>query len=69
MTPTTAYLLYLVFTLGGAAVYFLLPQGERSKTLVGAVFGVSAIAALLTVLATRVMSPDEPAGYFFLFAS
>lgn len=69
MSPATAYLLYFVFALGGIGVYFLMPQGGRPKRAVAAVFGVSALVALLLVLGTRVVSPDAPAGYFYLFAT
>lgn len=68
MNTTTVYLLYFVFTLGGAGVYFLLPRGDRSKMAVGAVFGVSALAALLIVLATRIVPADSERAYFYLFS-
>ena len=67
MTSTTASLLYLIFTLGGAGVYFMLPRSGRSKTMIGAVFGLSAVAALL-VLLISVATPGETSGYFYLFA-
>ncbi len=66
---TTAHLLYLVFALGGCGIYFLLPRAGRSKTLIGAVFGASAVAAMLTLLAVRVVSPDETTAYYYLFAT
>ena len=78
MSSTTAILLYLVLTLGAAAVYFLLPTREARKPYVGAVLGVASIVALLVVLATRVVVPPDGAGsasssgsaaYFYLFAA
>jgi NADH-quinone oxidoreductase subunit J len=66
---TTAHLLYLVFALGGRGIYFLLPRAGRSKTLIGAVFGASAVAALLILLAVRVVSPDETTAYYYVFAT
>lgn len=68
MTSTTVYLLYLVFALGGAGVYFLLPRSGPSKTRVGAVLGLSAIAALITLLISLV-SPGGTNGLFYLFAA
>ena len=69
MASTTAYLLYLIFALGGAAIYLLLPKGGRRRTGVGAVIGVLAVVGLIAVLAARVVSPDETTPYFYLFAT
>lgn len=69
MASTTAYLLYLIFALGGAAIYLLLPKGGRQRTGAGAVIGVLAVVGLITVLAARVVSPDETTPYFYLFAT
>ena len=69
MSETTAYALYLVFALGGAGVYLLLPRSGQSKALVGGVIGVSAIIGLLAVLALRVVAPDSSTAYFYPFAA
>lgn len=69
MTPTTAYLLYLVFALGGAGVYLLLPKADASRTRSGAIVGLLGAGGLVTVLAVRVISADGTTGYFFLFAT
>ena len=69
MSETTAYALYLVFALGGAGVYLLLPRSGQSKALVGGVIGVSAIIGLLTVLALRVVARDSSTAYFYPFAA
>lgn len=69
MTPTTAHLLYLVFALGGAAVYLLLPKRGRPQATAGALLGVLAAVGLLTVLAVRVMAHDATSVYFYLFAA
>jgi len=68
VSATTVHLLYLVFTLGGAGVYFLLPRSGVSKSRIGAIIGLSAIAALIAVLSSAI-SPDESTGYFFLFST
>ncbi|MGB2984878.1 MAG: NADH-quinone oxidoreductase subunit J [Phycisphaerae bacterium] len=69
MTATTALLLYLVFALGGAGVYLLLPKPGRSQALAGVVISVLALAALLIVLAARVIPSSGMVGYFCLFAT
>jgi NADH-quinone oxidoreductase subunit J len=69
MTGTTALLLYLVFALGGAGVYLLLPKPGRSQALSGAVIGVLAVIGLLTVVAVRMALPEGTAGYYYVFAA
>ncbi len=69
MTPSTAYLLYAVFALGGAGVYLLLPKAGRPTTMIGAALGLSAVAAFLAVLGVRIISPDATTGYFYLFSA
>ena len=69
MSSSAAGLLYLVFILGAVGVYYLLPRTGPSKTLVGAVFGVLAVVALLVLWAIRVISPTPTSGYFYLFAT
>lgn len=69
MSPTTAYLLYLVFALGGAGLYFQLPHGERARPVVGALFGVAAVVALVIVLAVRVVTGEANTAYFLLFSA
>ena len=69
MSATTAYILYFVFTLGGAGVYLLLPKSGRPTTMAGGVLGVSALAMLLTLLATRVVSADDATVWFYPFAA
>jgi NADH-quinone oxidoreductase subunit J len=50
-------------------VYFLLPKAGRSKTLIGAVFGLAAVAAFIILAATRIVAPDSGAVYFYVFAT
>ena len=69
MTSSTAYLLYLVFALGGMGVYLALPKPGRSQGLAGAVMGVLAAIGLLAVLAARVASPGETNALFYVFAA
>lgn len=68
MTSTTAYLLYLIFALGGAGVYLLLPKGNVSQTRAGLVVGLLAAMGLVTVWATRIVASDNNTGYFYLFS-
>jgi NADH-quinone oxidoreductase subunit J len=69
VSASTAYILYLVFALGGAGVYLLLPKTGRPKTMAGGVVGVSALALFLTLLAARVVPADETTVWFYLFAA
>ena len=62
-------LLYFIFALGGAGIYFLLPRGDRPKVVVGAILGLSAVIALIIVLATQVMSSGPAGAYFYVFAT
>lgn len=69
MSPSaTTIVLYLVFAVGAAAVFFLLPAGGRSRPGVATVFGLSALGALIAFLATRGIGGAEGVGYFFVFA-
>ncbi len=69
MTSMTANLLYLVFALGGAGMYLLLPKENKRQAIAGAVIGALAVVGLLTVLAARVILPDETSAFFYLFAA
>jgi len=68
VSQTTAYLLYGVFALGAAGIYFLLPRSRGGKPLAGAVIGGSAIIALVLVFALRVVDAESSSGFFYLFA-
>ena len=70
MSVTAAHLLlYFVFALGGAGIYFLLPRGDRPKVVVGAVLGLSAVIAFIIVLATTVVVSDPAGGFFYPLAA
>lgn len=64
----TAYLLYMVFAVGGVGIYLLLPNPEAARTRSGAVIGLLGALGLFTVLATRVILPTDTTAYFYLFA-
>jgi len=68
LNVSTAHLLYLVFAIGGAGLYFLLPRIRHSRTAVGVVLGLAAAAAWILVLALRVVAPGG-AAYFYLFST
>lgn len=67
MTPATTYLLYLVFALGGAGLYLLLPKPGRSQGVAGAILGLLALAGLIVVLAAR-SAAEGTTAFFYLFA-
>jgi len=69
MTSTTGYVLYLVFALGAAGLYYLLPRTGASKTAIGATLGVSAIVGLFVVLGTHGSAERRDEVYFYLFAA
>ena len=69
MTSSNAYVLYLVFALGGAAIYFLLPRTGPSKTAIGAALGVSALVGLLAVSGMKGSAGGSGGPYFYLFAA
>jgi NADH-quinone oxidoreductase subunit J len=69
MTSTTAYVLYLVFALGAAGLYFLLPRTGPSKTAIGATLGVSAIVGLFVVLGAQDSPERSDEIYFYLFTA
>ncbi|RME39949.1 MAG: hypothetical protein D6788_04395 [Planctomycetota bacterium] len=64
----TPYLLYLVFALGGAGVYLMMPRAGRSTAGAGAVVCVLAAVALLIVLGVRWMAGENERAWFFLFS-
>lgn len=69
MSLSTSFLLYLVFALGGIAVYFLLPKTPPGRRFVGPTIGALAILAWLILMAVRVMTPSIPSALFYLFGT
>ena len=69
MSESSAILLYLVFALGGAGIYLMLPKEGKSQLLAGATIGVLGLIGLLVFLADRVIAPDPSSSYFYLFAA
>jgi len=69
MTSTTAYVLYLLFALGAAGLYLLLPRTGPSKTAIGATLGVSALMGVFVVLGTHSSAERNDVIYFYLFAA
>ncbi len=69
MTDAAPSLLYFVFALGGAAMYFLLPRRDQSRAIVGGALGLGAVVALFVVLTATSAAPNSTSGYFCLFAA
>ncbi len=68
MTPSTAYLLYSVFALGGVGLYLLMPGSRRSHPWVGALLGLAGVVTLFAVLSLRGLS-GSPGIYLPVFAA
>ncbi|MCP4589240.1 MAG: hypothetical protein GY842_00710 [bacterium] len=69
MTPTTIAIVYLLFALGGVAVYFALPGGPRSARMAGLLFGVAAILGFVILAVGRILPEGEPKVAFAVFAA
>lgn len=69
MTSTSMYVLYLVFALGAAGLYFVLPRTGSSKTVIGVILGVSGLLGLFVVLGMNSSGQRGDATYFYLFAT
>lgn len=64
----TANLVYLVFALGAAAVYFSLPRVGRSHVATGGILAVLALVAWGCVTAFHIAAGGDESAYFYLFA-
>lgn len=69
MSTEAAYLMYLLFGLGGTGLYLLMPKTGRPQGGIGAAIGLLAVIGLLLVLGWKVMTGGAQAGYFHLFAA
>lgn len=68
MTGTLGLLLYAIFAIGGAGVYFALPRSGRSTRAAGAILGLAAVALLVVFLVAKTV-PTPHAGYSYLFSA
>lgn len=50
MTPATVYALYLLFALGGLALYLLMPCEGKKRTMAGAALGIPALIGFFVLL-------------------
>ncbi len=69
MTSTSMYILYLVFALGAAGLYFVLPRTGPSKSVIGAIFGVSGLLGLFVVFGMQGSGQQSGSIYFYIFAA
>ncbi|MGB0716301.1 MAG: NADH-quinone oxidoreductase subunit J [Phycisphaerae bacterium] len=63
-----AYLIYGVFALGAAGIYFLMPRGGDSKSRIGMFFGLGGLALLIGVLVANV-APQAGDAFLYLFGA
>lgn len=68
MTPVIAYLVYGVFALGAAGIYFLMPRGAESKARIGSFFGLGGLALLIGLLVAN-LSPQSGDIFIYLFGA
>jgi NADH-quinone oxidoreductase subunit J len=69
MTIGGAYLLYIVFAIGGAGLLLAMPRDGKSRAKAGAVIGVGAIAGLMALCAQSFMAPHATNVFFYVFAT
>ncbi len=69
MTPAAAYALYLIISVGGAGLCLLLGDPSRSRSVAGAILGLSAVGALFVLLGLRLAAPDASTAMFYLFSA
>ncbi|MCK4658404.1 MAG: NADH-quinone oxidoreductase subunit J [Phycisphaerae bacterium] len=69
MSSVTVAMLYMLFALGGVAVYLALPGGQRSARIAGLIFGLSAIAGFAVLAAGHLFGEDVSAVYFCILAA
>jgi len=67
LTDTVGLLVYAIFAIGGAGVYFALPRTGRSTRGAGAILGLAAVALLVVMLIAKT-APTEHAGYSYVFS-
>ena len=68
MTGAAGLLLYAIFAVGGAAVYFALPRPERSTRAAGAILGLAAVALLVVFLVAQTVQARH-VGFSYVFSA
>lgn len=68
MTDTLGFLLYGIFAIGAAGVYFALPRSGRSTRVAGGILGLAAVALLVVLLVVRA-APQDHAVYGYIFSA
>jgi len=69
MSSATVYALYGLFALGGAALFFLMPSGDRSRKALGVGLGVAAAVGFIALLASGQQASEGPRFFFSVFAT
>ena len=68
MSQPLAYLIYAVFALGAAGIYFALPRPHRSTVPAGHILGVAAVALFVVLVASYAL-PSDGAGFSYVFSA
>ncbi len=62
------YILYVLFALGGAAIYLAMPKPSGSQRRAALVLGVGVIAGLLALMSMHFVAPNSNNFFFYMFA-
>ncbi len=62
------YILYVLFALGGAAIYLAMPKPAGSQKRAALVLGVSVVAGLMALMSMHSVAPNPNNFFFYMFA-
>ena len=69
MTAGFAYILYLIFAVGGVAVYLAMPRPEGGSRAAAGGIGLAAVLGLMALIGSTYMAPTAPNAFFYLFGA
>ncbi|GJM26833.1 MAG: hypothetical protein DHS20C16_32480 [Phycisphaerae bacterium] len=62
------YILYVLFALGGAAIYLAMPKPSGSQRRAALILGVGVIAGFLGLMSVHFVAPNSNNFFFYMFA-